>query len=97
MSGDLEFAMVALWLCAIKPAEFFADRAYRAMKVRWGERLEGGVSSLRGTCAGHGHSRQRLAASHHLPVSLQSLNSSLLYPCLMGVPPHPLLAVQLGG
>eukprot|EP00730_Choanoeca_flexa_P005843 TRINITY_DN12031_c0_g1_i7.p1 TRINITY_DN12031_c0_g1~~TRINITY_DN12031_c0_g1_i7.p1 ORF type:complete len:314 (+),score=113.41 TRINITY_DN12031_c0_g1_i7:86-1027(+) len=32
MSGNLEFAMVALWLCATKPAEFFADRAYRAMK-----------------------------------------------------------------
>ena len=34
MSGDLEFAMIALLDCATRPAEFFADRAYRAMKVR---------------------------------------------------------------
>ena len=36
MSGDLEFAMIALLVCATRPAEFFADRAYRAMKVQGG-------------------------------------------------------------
>jgi hypothetical protein len=36
MSGDLEFAFLAVLDCARRPAVFFAERAYRAMDVGLG-------------------------------------------------------------